>query len=131
MITRQELLEYADTLYELKDSEVVKTYLKALHEVVTYSQKENVVKSLEYYKSSKKYDYYIQLPYENFEILENGKYGFKQHGFSYCGKGIGEYKNWSLSGCCSLCNFTKEKIKDIIDKSIKRDNEGVNNNGKI
>ena len=37
MITRQELLEYADTLYELKDSEVVKTYLKALHEVVTYS----------------------------------------------------------------------------------------------
>lgn len=32
MITRQELLEYADTLYELKDSEVVKTYLKALHD---------------------------------------------------------------------------------------------------
>ena len=83
------------------------------------------MKSLEYYKSSKKYDYYIQLPYENFEILENGKYGFKQHGFSYCGKGIGEYKNWSLSGCCSLCNFTKEKIKDMIDENIKKDNEEV------
>lgn len=130
MITRQELLEYANTLYELKDSEVVKTYLKALHEVVTHSQKENVV-SLEYYKSSKKYDYYIELPYENFEILENGKYGFKQHGFSYCGKGIGEYKNWSLSGCCSLCNFTKEEIKDMIDKNIKEDNEEIGNNGKI
>lgn len=68
MVTRQELLKYADTLYELKDSEFVKAYLKAQHEVVTYSQKENVV-SLEYYKSSKKYDYYIELPYENFEIL--------------------------------------------------------------
>lgn len=130
MVTRQELLKYADTLYELKDSEVVKTYLKTLHEVVTYSQKENVV-SLEYYKSSKKYDYYIELPYENFEILANGKYGFRQHGSSYCGKGVGDYKNWSLSGCCSLCNFSKEKIKTIIDKRIKEDNEEVNNNGKI
>ena len=130
MITRQELLEYADTLYELEDSEVVKTYLKALHEVVTYSQKENVV-SLEYYKSSKKYDYYIKLPYENFEILANGKYGFRQHGFSYCGKGVGDYKNWSKSGGCSLCNFSKEKIKTIIDKIIKEDNEEVSNNGKI
>lgn len=130
MITRQELLEYANTLYELKNSEVVKTYLKALHEVVTYSQKENVV-SLEYYKSSKKYDYYIELPYENFEILANGKYGFKQPGFSYCGKGVGKYKNWTKSGCVSLCNFTKEKIKDMIDKSIKEDNEEIGNNGKI
>lgn len=130
MVTRQELLKYADTLYELKDSEFVKAYLKAQHEVVTYSQKENVV-SLEYYKSSKKYDYYIELPYENFEILANGKYGFRQHGFSYCGKGVGDYKNWSLSGCCSLCNFSKEKIKTIIDKRIKEDNEEVNNNGKI
>lgn len=131
MTTRQELLEYADTLYELKDSEVVKTYLKAQHEVVTYSQEENVAKSLEYYKSSKKYDYYIELPYEKFEVLANGKYGFKQHGFSYCGKGIGEYKNWSLSGCCSLCNFTKEKIKDMINERIKEDNEEIGDNGKI
>ena len=74
MVTRQELLKYADTLYELKNNEVVKTYLKAQHEVVTYfhSQEENVVKSLEYYKSSKKYDYYIELPYEKFEVLANG-----------------------------------------------------------
>ena len=36
MVTRQELLKYADTLYELKDSEFVKAYLKAQHEVVTY-----------------------------------------------------------------------------------------------
>lgn len=131
MTTRQELLEYADTLYELKNNEVVKTYLKAQHEVVTYSQEENVAKSLEYYKSSEKYDYYIQLPYENFEVLANGKYGFRQHNFSYCGKGVGEYKNWSISGCCSLCNFTKEKIKDMIDKRIKEDNEEVGDNGKI
>ena len=54
-----------------------------------------------------------------------------QKQFGYCGKGVGEYKNWSISGCCSLCNFTKEKIKDMIDKRIKEDNEEVNNNGKI
>lgn len=132
MVTRQELLKYADTLYELKDSEFVKAYLKAQHEIVTYfhSQEENVVKSLEYYKSSKKYDYYIELPYEKFEVLANGKYGFRQHNFSYCGKGVGEYKNWSLSGCCSLCNFTKEKIKDMINKRIKEDNEEVIENDK-
>lgn len=131
MITRQELLEYADTLYELENNEVVKTYLKALHKVVSYSQNEKNHASLEYYKSSKKYDYYIELPYEKFEVLANGKYGFRQHNFSYCGKGVGEYKNWSISGCCSLCNFTKEKIKDMIDKRIKEDNEEIGNNGKI
>lgn len=131
MITRQELLEYADTLYELKNNEVVKTYLEALHKVVSYSQNEKNHASLEYYKSSKEYDYYIELPYEKFEVLANGKYGFKQHNFSYCGKGVGEYKNWSISGCCSLCNFTKEKIKDMIDKRIKEDNEEIGDNGKI
>lgn len=131
MVTRQELLKYADTLYELKDSEFVKAYLKALHKVVSYSQNEKNHASLEYYKSSKKYDYYIELPYEKFEVLANGKYGFRQHNFSYCGKGVGEYKNWSISGCCSLCNFTKEKIKDMIDKRIKEDNEEIGDNGKI
>ena len=55
MITRQELLEYADTLYELENNEVVKTYLKALHKVVSYSQNEKNHASLEYYKSSKKF----------------------------------------------------------------------------
>lgn len=124
MPTREEILEYADTLHRLEQLDVVKEYTKALHEVVTYSQAQNDT-SLEYYKSSKKYDYYIESPYEEFRPLDNGKYGFKQHGFSYQGKGIGAYNNWSINGCASLCNYTKEEIKNMIDKCIGRDNKEV------
>lgn len=124
MPTREEILEYADTLHRLEQLNVVKEYTKTLHKVITYSQIQNEV-SLEYYKSSKKYDYFIELPYEEFGLLGNGKYGFKQHGFSYKGKGIGAHKKWSTYGCVSLCNYTKEEIKNMIDKCIESDNKEV------
>lgn len=124
MPTREEILEYADTLHRLEQLDVVKEYTKALHEVVAYSQTQNN-KQLEYYKSSKKYDYYIESPYEEFIPLNNGKYGFRQNGYSYCGKGIGNHKGWSRSGCVSLRNYTKSEIKNMIDQSIERDNEEV------
>ena len=100
---------------------------KTLHKVASYSQKKNNA-PLEYYKSSKKYDYYIELPYKSFEILANGKHGLRQYGFGYCGKGVGEYKNWSMNSCSSLRNFTKKEIKTMIDKRIKEDNEEIGNN---
>lgn len=118
--TKKKMLEYADRLYELEQLDVVKEYVDVLHKVVYFEQEEP---KKEYYKSSKKYDYYIEYPYEKFTFLKNGKYGFEKYGFDAFGKDIdGRGK---LLFCLGLCNKTKEEMIEYIEKHIIDDNEEV------
>lgn len=118
--TKKKMLEYADRLYELEQLDVVKEYLDILHKVVRFEQEEP---KKEYYKSSKKYDYFIEYPYEKFTVLKNGKYGFKKHGYDAFGKDIDG--KGTLYFCFSLCNNTKEEMIEYIEKHIIDDNEEV------
>lgn len=73
-----------------------------------------------YFKSSNKYDYYIEQPYEEMFFGTNG-IEFRQH--SYNGIGKGKIGNGTINFCLSLCNYSKEKIMTIIDNHIIEDNE--------
>lgn len=73
---------------------------------------------LEYYKSSKKYDYYIEKPYKQMYFYDN-KVKFKEYGYS----ARGEAKNGSsIHFCLALCGYSKERIIEIIENHIIQDN---------
>lgn len=116
--TKKEMLEYADRLYELEQLDVVKEYVDVLNKVVRFEQEEP---KKEYYKSSKKYDYFIVYPCEEFTVINNGKYGFKKRGYDIFGKGID--KKYERFFCLALCNKSKEKIIETIDRAIIEDNK--------
>ena len=73
-----------------------------------------------FYKSSKLYDYYIEEPYEDLTFTNDG-IKFEQHYYS----GVGKRKDGksTLSFCVSLCKYTKEKIIEMIEEHIIKDNE--------
>lgn len=73
----------------------------------------------EYYKSSSKYDYYIELPYEKI-LLTNCGVTFKQCGYNGIAKRKGE-NEWVINHCQSYCNLSKEEIKEWLDSDIKND----------
>ena len=73
---------------------------------------------LEYYKSSKKYDYYIEKPYKQMYFYDN-KVKFKEYGYS----ARGEAKNGSsIHFCLALCGYSKERIIETIENHIIQDN---------
>jgi hypothetical protein len=72
-----------------------------------------------FYKSSELYDYYIEEPYEELTFGTNGV-EFKQHYYSAVGKRK-DGKSTSYF-CVSLCKYTKEKIIEMIEEHIKKDN---------
>ena len=79
----------------------------------------------EYYKSSKKYDYYIELPYEELWLSsEKGLY-WKHHYYSAVGIGVenSKYSGSSTNLCLSLCGYTREKMEKRLDRRIQWDNE--------
>lgn len=119
MLTKEEILKYAERLAELEELDVIKEYRQVVSEVVSYPKGEP---ELEYYKSSDLYDYYIELPYERFDYKYD-KYQFIKHNYNYIGKGIGIKKGWTRNACLSLCKYSKEEIMAMIDKEIIEDNE--------
>lgn len=72
---------------------------------------------LEFYKSSNKYAYYIEKPYEKL-TFQNNKVIKRQHSYS----AIGKNKTSTINFCLSLCDCSKEEIIKIIEKNIKEDN---------
>lgn len=119
MLSKEEILKYAERLAELEELDVIKEYNEVVHEVVNYPKGKP---ELEYYKSSALYDYYIELPYEEFGYRYD-KYQFIQHNYNYVGKGINNKKGWKQDACLSLCKYSKEEIMERIDESIIEDNE--------
>lgn len=119
-MNREEIVRYGNRLLELEKLDIVQEYIDVLHKVVHYQQEEP---TREYYKSSKKYDYYIVNPYEEFCLLRDGKYGFKKYSYDAIGKN--KDKKSALYLGLGLCNLTKKEIIDRIDKRIQKDNAEV------
>lgn len=121
MITKEKLHRYN----LIKDDEIVKEYCKLLDEIFNETNKieeEHKKNGFEYYKSSNIRDYYIEKPYEYLDYsTEKGGYYYRQRGYSYIGKS--KVDNSTLHGCLSLCKYSLEQIKEIIDVDIQKDNK--------
>lgn len=114
-------LEEAIRVYnELRNNKDVERYCEALH--IVCQEWDKAKPELEFYKSSNKYDYYIELPYKQLTVFGDGKTGYRNNGFNYIGKGINGNKS-SLNGCVGLCNNSKEEVMKSIDRSIEEDNK--------
>ena len=108
-----------ETYNKLHNNNIVKAFLEAQNMIVKEIRKEQERK---HYKSSNKYDYYIELPYKTIELYPNAHY--RQHTYNaiYVKSGKSP-NNYSGNFCLSLCNYSKEKIIELIEKRIKNDNE--------
>ena len=108
---------------ELQDTEEIKRYTEALNIVVKNINKKATT---EYYKSSNKNDYYIELPYRRLEINAKGKAVYRKRGYNCLCKSLD--KKSSTNFCLSLCNYTRQDIENLIERHIKEDNsESLNN----
>ena len=111
-------LEEAIEVYNsLRNSETIKLYNKAIPILLEEMDKRKPQQ--EYFKSSNKYDYYIEQPYEEMFFGTNG-IEFRQHSYNGIGKNKG---NGTINFCLSLCNYSEEKIMTIIENHIIEDNK--------
>lgn len=116
------LREAIKTYNELNNKEEIIKYCEALH--IVCKKMEECKPKKEYYKSSKIKDYYIELPYKKL-TLNNEKAVYEKRYYN-C---IYEYTNKSKYGggnyCLSLCKYTREKIEELIEREIAKDNKEV------
>ena len=101
---------------ELYTNEIIKQFNEARNIIVEKINKQKP-KSF-YYKSSTKYDYYVEEPYSKIQITKQGAV-YKDCGFD--GFAL-KHGGGSLHFCLAYCNYTKEKVIDIIEKHIREDN---------
>ena len=98
-------------------------------EMKRFKEAENIIKEElcdqkpieEYYKSSKLYDYYIQLPYYELILTSNGAM-FRHNGYN----GVAKQKGNTSYHCCknlclSLQDISKEDIEKRLDQWIRHD----------
>lgn len=110
------LKEAIKTYNSLNGNEIIKQFEEARHLII--EEMANRKPELEYYKSSNKYKYYIEKPYEKI-TFENGKAIKKKRNYS----AIAKSKTSTVNFCLSLCNYSREDIIKLIEKHIKEDNE--------
>ena len=110
----EEAIEVYNSLHNNKS---IKLYNEAIHVLLEEMDKRKP--ELVYFKSSNKYDYYIERPYEEMYFAENG-IEFRQHSYNVIGKGKGY---GTINFCLSLCNYSQEEIMTIIENHIIEDNE--------
>lgn len=118
----KELLRALEIYNETKDDSVVKAHYEALSRIMEYMNKEENKPKQEYVGCSKKYYYFLELPFEQLTMLSNGEYGFKQNGYNVIGKKEKDSKSYNLNSCLSLCNKTKEEMIKLAEKYIEQDN---------
>lgn len=109
--------EEIETFNAIKDLPIIQQYTDLLYKVVAFNDKKPKEK---YYKSSQLRDYYIEMPYDRLTLDNEGKYYIKKCNYSYNGKR--KDKSSTLYGCLSYCNYSLKEIKEMIDKSIEKDN---------
>lgn len=101
---------------ELANSEEVKGYLKVSDELRRIQHKQFSDRpELELYKSVCGYKFYIELPYDELLIMTK-KVDVKHYGYSY------RYEHpdgTTTYSCLSLCGYSKERIIEMIEKSIE------------
>ena len=116
----EEAIEVYNSLYK---NENIELYHKAISVLLEETNKRKPEQ--EYFKSSNKYDYYIEKPYEEMYFGTTG-IEFRQHSYNAIGKSKGY---GTVNFCLSLCNYSLEKIMTIIENHIIEDNEWLNNLG--
>lgn len=119
-MNKEEMQRYFEIEHKLRNNSNVVAYIETLDKIIEQSNK--CKPQEEYYSSSNKYKYYIKLPYEKIDYDCKKGYYFRECGYSYIGKGINENKGFELSGCISNCKYGKEKVIEIIENNIERDN---------
>ena len=108
---------------ELKDTEEVKAYTEALNIVVKNLDKKPPI---EFFKSSNKNNYFIELPHKKLVINKDGKAVYRQYGYSALYKSLDEKSESNF--CLSLCNCTRQDIEKLIERHIEQDNLELLNN---
>jgi len=112
--------EELETFNAIKDLPIIKQYIDLLDKVCSFQETKPKEK---YYKSSQKYDYFIQMPFEELTIDSEGKYYIRKRNYSYIGKR--KDGKSTLYSCLSYYHYSLKEIKQMIDKSIEKDNMGV------
>lgn len=102
---------------ELQNTEEIRKYTEALNIVVKNLDKKAPI---EFYKKSKKNNYFIELPYRRLEINAEGKAVYRKYGYS----ALYESLDKKIGGnfCLSLCGCTRQDIEKLIERHIKEDN---------
>lgn len=122
-MNKEEIQKAMELVNANKDNPLIEQYYDALHIVLeAHDNSQKRTKNGNYYKSDDNLDYYIVEPTEIIDI-ENGNYVFRQTGYDAyaCNR---DTDKPTLLFCRRLCNYTLDKIKNVIDEYIKE----VNNN---
>lgn len=106
-------LDEAIKIYnEFISSEEIKKFKEAKNMIMDEINSQKPIE--EYYKSSKLYDYYIQLPYYELILTSNGAM-FRYNGYN----GIAKQKgNKSYHTCRNLCQSLNDRSKKDIENSL-------------
>lgn len=118
----KELLRAIEIYNETKDDSIVKAHYNALSKIIECERNEENNPKKEYIGCSKKFFYFLELPFERLEMLNHGEYGFKKHGYNVIRKKEKNSKYPSLNYCRSLCNETREDMIKLIEERINEDN---------
>jgi len=119
-MNKQELQKAMNIVNANKDNPLIKQYYEALHLVLEAYDKSHKKENGIYYKSDAKFDYYIIKPTEIIDI-KNGDYIFRQTGYDAYAVDIKTGKP-RIYFCRSLCNYSLDKIKKVIDERIEEAN---------
>ena len=116
------IYEAIDVYNEYYDNEIIKRFIEASEVIKSYREKypKNVAK---FYRSSKKYDYYIIPPTKCINEIYGGRLVFAMSGIDAIGypkkkKYYVRNFNFQFSGY----KWDEEKIKAVIDAKIEEDN---------
>ena len=114
-------LDEAIKIYnEFISSEEMKKFKEAENMIMDEINSQKPIE--EYYKSSKKYDYYIQLPYDEVILTSDGAI-FRHNGYNGIAKRKGNKSyHFCKNLCLSLCHESKEDIENRLDIWIREDN---------
>ena len=105
---------------EFISSEEMKKFKEAEHMIMDEIDSQKPLE--EYYKSSKLYDYYIQLPYNEVILTSDGAI-FRHNGYNGIAKQKGNTSyHYCKNLCLSLCHESKEDIENWLDRWIREDN---------
>lgn len=116
-MNKQELQRAMNIVNANKNNPLIKRYYNALHIVLEAYDKSHKKENGTYYKSDDKFDYYIIKPTEIID-MENGNYIFRQTGYDAYAVDK-ETDKTRIYFCRSLCNYSLDKIKKVIDERIK------------
>ena len=121
----EELLREIEIYNLTANDKIVRDYTNALDIIFKYMSSNKNKPKRKYIKSSNKYDYFLELPFNELTFIGNYKIGFKNRGYNVVAKKKGD-DYFCLNYCRSLCKETKKDMIKLIEESIQKDNSKEN-----